>query len=233
MSDKINILLVEDDVNLGYVVQDNLELLGYNVHLSKDGKEGLKDFNSGQFDLCLLDVMLPKKDGFSLAEDIRKVDSEVPIFFITARGMEEDRIKGFKMGADDYITKPFSMDELQLRIEAILKRTGKHHQVDKDKIKIGKYEFDLVNYQLNSEGEEKKLTKKEAEILKLLALQKDKVVERELILNMVWGDDNYFNGRSLDVFITKLRKYLKGDSNILIKNIHGIGFILSDVPKTE
>ncbi len=233
MNDTINILLVEDDINLGYVIQDNLGLLGYNVHLSKDGKEGLKDFNSGKYDLCLLDVMLPKKDGFSLAEDIRKVDAEVPIFFLTARTMEEDRIKGFKMGADDYITKPFSMDELQLRIEAILKRTGKHIKVDTDKIQIGKYWFDIVNYQLTADGEEKKLTKKEAEILKLLAQQKDKVVERELILNMVWGDDNYFNGRSLDVFITKLRKYLKSDPNIQIKNIHGIGFVLSDVPKVE
>jgi len=229
MSDKIKILLVEDDMNLGFVIQDSLSLLDYQVHLSKDGKEGLQAFSSGDYDLCLLDVMLPKKDGFSLAEDIRKIDKDIPIVFLTAKSMTEDKIRGFKIGADDYITKPFSLDEFQLRIEAILKRSGKTDKPIFSNVKIGKYLFDTLNYTLTIKGEEpKKLTKKEAEILKLLSKQKGKVVERELILNMVWGDDNYFNGRSLDVFITKLRKYLKGDESINIKNIHGIGFVLND-----
>ena len=228
MSEKIKILLVEDDTNLGFVIQDNLSSLNYHVHLSKDGKEGLLAFNSDTFDLCLLDVMLPKKDGFSLAEDIRKVDKNVPIIFLTAKSLAEDKVKGFKVGADDYITKPFNMDEFQLRIEAILKRSGKTEQAETAKIEIGSYTFDTSTYKLSKEGEEeRKLTKKEAEILKLLSQQNGKVIERELILNLVWGDDNYFNGRSLDVFITKLRKYLKADENINIKNIHGIGFVLT------
>lgn len=228
MSDKIKILLVEDDMNLGFVIQDSLSILNYHVHLSKDGKEGLQAFNSDNYDLCLLDIMLPKKDGFSLAEDIRKIDKNVPIVFLTAKALAEDKIKGFKVGADDYITKPFNMDEFQLRIEAILKRSGKIEQVESSKIGIGKFTFDTTDYKLRMQGEEdRKLTKKEAEILKLLSQQQGKVIERELILNLVWGDDNYFNGRSLDVFITKLRKYLKADTNINIKNIHGIGFALN------
>ena len=228
MSEKIKILLVEDDMNLGFVIQDNLSALNYHVHLSKDGKEGLLAFNKDSYDLCLLDVMLPKKDGFSLAEDIRKIDKNVPIIFLTAKSLAEDKVKGFKAGADDYITKPFNMDEFQLRIEALLKRTGKTEQVETSEIIIGSYIFDTSNYKLSKEGEEeRKLTKKEAEILKLLSLQKGKVIERELILNLVWGDDNYFNGRSLDVFITKLRKYLKSDDKLVIKNIHGIGFVLN------
>ncbi len=228
MSKKIKILLVEDDMNLGFVIQDNLSLLNYQVHLSKDGKEGLLAFNKDKYDLCLLDVMLPKKDGFSLAEDIRKIDKNIPIVFLTAKALAEDKVKGFKIGADDYITKPFNMDEFQLRIEAILKRSGKTEQVETNIITVGKFTFDTSDYKLRIAGEEdRKLTKKEAEILKLLSQQQGKVIERELILNLVWGDDNYFNGRSLDVFITKLRKYLKADENINIKNIHGIGFALN------
>ncbi len=228
MSNKVKILLVEDDMNLGFVIQDSLNLASYHVHLSKDGKEGLLAFNKDKYDICLLDVMLPKKDGFSLAEDIRKINKNIPIIFLTAKSMAEDKVKGFQIGADDYITKPFNMDELQLRIEAILKRSGITEKEESSGITIGKYSFDTTNYRLEKEGEEgRKLTKKEAEILKLLSKQKGKVIERELILNLVWGDDNYFNGRSLDVFITKLRKYLKGDDKINIKNIHGIGFVLN------
>lgn len=226
MSDQeIKILLVEDDLNLGFVIQDNLKQAGYKVHLSQDGKEGLNAFSESDYHLCLFDVMLPKKDGFSLAEDVRKIDPEMPIIFLTAKSQTEDKIKGFKAGADDYITKPFSMDELLLRIEALLKRSGGVLK-SKDVYQIGKYQFNVQNYTLDYEGESKKLTKKEAEILKILSEQKGKVVERELILNMVWGDDSYFNGRSLDVFITKLRKYLKEDETIAIKNIHGVGFSL-------
>lgn len=225
MENEIKILLVEDDLNLGFVIQDNLKQAGYKVHLSQDGKEGLNAFNEDNYQLCLFDVMLPKKDGFSLAEDVRKVNAEMPIIFLTAKSQTEDKIKGFKAGADDYITKPFSMDELLLRIEALLKRSGSLLK-SKELHQLGSYHFNVNNYTLERAGETKKLTKKEAEILKILAEQKGKVIERELILNMVWGDDSYFNGRSLDVFITKLRKYLKDDPSISINNIHGVGFSL-------
>lgn len=225
---KPSILLVEDDMSLGFVIQDSLKLAGYDVHLCKDGKEGLNYFNQNHYDLCVLDVMLPKKDGFSLARDIRKT-SDVPIIFLTAKGMTEDKVSGFKAGADDYITKPFGKEEMLLRVKAILKRTfgredellaqGSEHQ-------IGNYKFDHANYRLSTEGYEKTLTKKEAEILKLLSEQRGKVIERDLLTNMVWGDDNYFIGRSLDVFISKLRKYLSQDERVKITNIHGVGFML-------
>ncbi|MBX7093315.1 MAG: response regulator transcription factor [Flavobacteriales bacterium] len=225
---KATILLVEDDMNLGFVVQDNLKMSGYKVVLSSDGKQGLKQFNEGKFDLCLLDVMLPYKDGFSLAEDIRKTNKEIPIIFLTAKSMTEDKIKGFRSGGDDYITKPFSTEELLLRIEAILKRIKPAVEQNKDVFTIGKYVFDSSNYNLKIDGNEQKLTKKEAEILKLLCAHKGEVLPRELVLNMIWGDDNYFNGRSLDVFLTKLRKYLKDDEKVTITNVHGVGFRLQD-----
>lgn len=222
------ILLVEDDMNLGFVVQDSLKMEGYKVHLCKDGKEGLNQFNKEHYDLCLLDVMMPKKDGFSLAEDIRKVNQEVPIVFLTAKGMAEDKIKGFKAGADDYITKPFSSEELVLRLKAILKRNPKFKEdaKAKSKFKIGLYDFDPLNYELKLGEDRKKLTKKESELLKLMAEHQGQVMEREILANMVWGDDSYFVGRSMDVFITKLRKYLSGDPAIAISNVHGVGFRL-------
>ncbi len=225
MEKEVKILLVEDDLNLGFVIQDNLKHAGFKVHLSQDGKEGLNAFAKEPFDLCVFDIMLPKKDGFSLAEDVRKMNPHVPIIFLTAKSQSEDKIRGFKIGGDDYITKPFSMDELQLRIEAVLKRMG-GFQPSKDIHQLGDYKFDVNNYILSHATKDKKLTKKEADILKVLCEQKGKVVERELLLNMVWGDDSYFNGRSLDVFITKLRKYLSEDDRITIKNIHGVGFSL-------
>lgn len=221
------ILLVEDDVNLGFVIQDTLKMAGYKVHLATDGKAGLKQFNENSYDLLLLDVMLPHKDGFTLAEDVRKVNTAVPIVFLTAKSMTEDKIKGFKSGADDYITKPFSSEEMLLRVEAILKRSGKTQvNTEKDKFELGRYEFDYSNFQLTIDGNSKKLTKKEAEVLKLLCVNKNQVLQRELVLNMVWGNDDYFLGRSLDVFITKLRKYLSEDPNVTITNIHGVGFKL-------
>ena len=223
----MKILLVEDDMNLGFVIQDNLKLNGYKVHLCKDGKSGLNSFQKYKFDLCVLDIMLPKQDGFSLAADIRKVNQKIPIIFLTAKSMTEDKIKGFQFGADDYITKPFVMEEFLLRIKAVLKRTGR--QIKKiSGYKIGEFYFDTDNFKLKIRDEEIKLTKKEAEILKILCSKKGIVVERNLILKMVWGDDSYFNGRSLDVFITKLRKYLSSDSTINLNNIHGIGFSLKD-----
>lgn len=225
---KINILLVEDDTNLGFVVQDNLRKAGFQVKLCLDGQMGLQTFLNESFDLCLLDVMMPKKDGFSLAEDIRKQNSVVPIIFITAKGMNEDKIKGFKAGADDYITKPFNFEELLLRIEAILKRTLSKTQSsekgDKDFFTIGNYTFDYKNQLLKSKKTEKSLTKKEADLLKLLAIHMNQVLQRDIILNSIWGKDDYFSGRSMDVFITKLRKYLSEDASIKIINIHGVGF---------
>jgi len=222
------ILLVEDDMNLGFVVQDTLKMEGFRVHLCKDGKEGLLQFNKESYDLCLLDVMMPKKDGFSLAEDIRKVNQEIPIVFLTAKGMAEDKIKGLKLGADDYITKPFSSEELTLRIKAILKRNPKFKTDarEKNKFTIGQFTFDSANYELSLNSIKKKLTKKEAELLKLLAEHQGQVIEREILANMIWGDDSYFVGRSMDVFITKLRKYLSDDPKIAISNVHGVGFRL-------
>lgn len=222
------ILLVEDDLNLGFVIQDTLKAAGYKVHLSQDGKEGLQEFSRDTYDLCILDVMMPKKDGFSLAEDIRKVNTQIPIVFLTAKNMTEDRVKGFKVGGDDYITKPFSSEELILRVKAILRRLPEFAQVEeqKGKINIGRFVFDTLNYELRIDNERIKLTKKESDLLRVLAEHKGQVLERELVANMVWGDDSYFIGRSMDVFMTKLRKYLSADSNVAIVNVHGVGFRL-------
>ena len=226
MTQEVKILLVEDDRNLGFVIQDTLRMQGYKVHLCQDGKEGLQRFNQEQYDLCLLDVMMPKKDGFILAKDIRKTNAQVPIVFLTAKSMTEDKIAGFEAGADDYITKPFSHDELLLRVKAILRRSqNQPDDQSSGEFVLGQFTFDHRNYLLKGE-EERKLTKKEADILKLLCEHREQVLERELIANMVWGDDSYFVGRSMDVFITKLRKYLKQDESISITNIHGVGFKL-------
>lgn len=228
MEEPIKILLVEDDHNLGFVIQDLLKMEGYKVHLRTDGKEGLMQFNKERYDLCLLDVMMPKKDGFSLAEDIRKTNDEVPIVFLTAKGMTEDKVTGFKVGADDYITKPFENEEFLLRIKAILRRSQKAETAKEETgvFELGKFRFDASNFLLEHPDGDQKLTKKEAEILKLLCEHEGRVLERELVANMVWGDDSYFVGRSMDVFITKLRKYLKKDPRLSISNVHGVGFRL-------
>ncbi|MFN9115118.1 MAG: response regulator transcription factor [Bacteroidota bacterium] len=223
---KVKILLVEDDTSLGFVIADRLRSDGYQVTLCTDGTEGLRRFNEDVFHLCIFDVMMPKKDGFTLARDIRAVNSDVPILFLTAKSMTEDRIEGFKAGGDDYLTKPFSTEELQLRINALLKRVNIRTETSDVLIKIGQYTFDTENYTLNHAAFEKTLTKKEAQILKVLCRFKNQVTPREVITNTVWGQDDYFIGRSLDVFITKLRKYLKEDPSISIQNIHGIGFKL-------
>lgn len=222
---KATILLVEDDENLGFVVQDALMQHGYAVHLFRDGKEGLLHFSQNHYDLCLLDVMLPSKDGLSLAEDIRITNDQVPIIFLTAKSQAEDRIAGFKAGGDDYITKPFSIEELLLRIEAILRRTKENGQdTQRDVFKLGDFVFDDRNKTLTHPNEERRLTKKEAAVLRLLSMHQDQVLPRELVLNMVWGDDSYFLGRSLDVFISRLRKYLRHDEKVRIVNVHGVGF---------
>ena len=222
---KIKVLLTEDDLNLGLVISDQLKSDGYSVALCCDGVEALQRFNEEEFHLCVFDVMMPKKDGFTLAKDIRKLNSEIPILFLTAKSMTEDKVIGFNSGGDDYLTKPFSVEELQLRIKALLKRVNiKTEAPDEKLIQMGKYLFDVENYTLKCNDELKTLTKKEAHILKVLYKFKNQVVPREVILNAVWGQDDYFIGRSFDVFITKLRKYLKEEPNIKISNIHGVGF---------
>lgn len=228
MSKKIKILLVEDDFNLGFVIQDQLKIEGYSVSLCSDGMEGLKKFNEDVFHLCVLDVMMPKKDGFSLAQDIRKINTEIPILFLTAKNQVEDRVAGFKAGGDDYLTKPFSTEEFLLRVRAILKRVNLlEPMVVETLFNLGNLVFDSENYKITSvDGEEQKLTKKESKILLLLVQNKNKVLTRDIVLNAVWGQDDYFVGRSLDVFITKLRKYLKSEENVIINNIHGVGFKL-------
>ncbi|MBP6090927.1 MAG: response regulator transcription factor [Crocinitomicaceae bacterium] len=224
---KIKILLVEDDTSLGFIIADHLKEDGYNVTLCSDGAEGFKRFNEEVFHLCILDVMMPKKDGFSLAKDIRMVDKIIPILFLTAKAMTEDKIEGFKSGGDDYLTKPFSVEELQLRLTALLKRVNiQKEETDEQVLSIGDFVFDTQNFTLKHPTFEKTLTKKEAHILKILCKFYNQVVPRELVLNAVWGQDDYFVGRSLDVFITKLRKYLSEDPSIQILNVHGIGFKL-------
>jgi DNA-binding response OmpR family regulator len=219
------ILLVEDDPGLGFVIKDNLAMKGYEVTLCADGEEGQKTFQQHVFDLCIFDVMMPKKDGFSLAETVREKNKEIPILFVTAKSMIEDKVAGFTAGGDDYITKPFSMDELYLRIEVFLRRTSNISQKG-ETFQLGQYSFDSHNFVLSNATSSKPLTQKEAEVLKLLCLNKDRVLKREEILKAVWGDDDYFMGRSMDVFISKLRKYLKEDPGVQIVNYHGVGFRL-------
>jgi DNA-binding response OmpR family regulator len=219
------ILLVEDDPSLGFVIHDNLTLKGYEVTLCTDGDEGEEAFLKGTFDLCLLDVMLPKKDGFSLATSIREKNKEIPILFLTAKTMVEDKLKGFQTGADDYITKPFSLEELFYRMEVFLRRTRDIYRTD-TVFKVGQFQFDPFSFTLRHNDQEKTLTQKEAEVLKLLYTNRDRVLKREEILTHVWGNDDYFMGRSMDVFISKLRKYLKTDPDIQIVNYHGVGFRL-------
>jgi DNA-binding response OmpR family regulator len=225
----IHILLVEDDPNLSSVLRDYLVMLGYTTILAKDGEEGFLSFSSHRIDLCILDVMMPRKDGFTLAREIREIDQDVPIIFLTAKTLKDDRITGFKTGCDDYITKPFSSEELSLRIEAIIRRCATKESDPTGKVEvfqIGRYTFDAHNMTLKLDSAEKILTRKESALLKLLCIYKNKLLTREQALMNVWGDDDYFIGRSMDVFITKLRKYLKEDPNIAILNVHSSGFKL-------
>jgi DNA-binding response OmpR family regulator len=228
MENQKTILLVEDDPSLGFVIQDNLSMKGFDVTLCKDGAHGEETFKLKKFDLCILDVMLPKKDGFSLARTIREKNREVPILFLTAKSMTEDKLAGFQTGGDDYITKPFSLEELFYRIEVFLKRSSVAvPPTNSDTVfRVGEYEFDPLNLVLKNKASEKTLTQKEAEVLKMLYKNRDRVLKREEILNHVWGNDDYFMGRSMDVFISKLRKYLKDDPAIQIVNYHGVGFRL-------
>ncbi len=222
------VLLLEDDPNLGFVLQEFLQHKGYNVKLREDGELGLKTYHEEPFDICIVDIMMPKMDGFTFTKQVRTTDTETPIIFLTAKSMKEDKIEGFKLGGDDYITKPFSMEELELRVEAVLRRSkGTAGQPEEKKVfQLGEYEFDYPSQRLARKGEQTSLTTKEAELLKLLALNKNRVLEREIALKLIWGNDNYFTGRSMDVFITKLRKYLKEDPTVEIVNVHGTGYKL-------
>ena len=228
MDNRTSILLVEDDPNLGTLLAQYLEAKGIEVDRRTDGSEGFKAFKSGNYDLLILDVMMPVKDGFTLAQDIRKTGSEVPIIFLTAKSMKQDTIHGFEVGADDYLTKPFSMEELLLRVNAVLKRTktGEGDEELPEKFEVGSIRYDHRKQLLEVTGEERKLTTKENDLLYLLFLHQDRILERSLALNRIWGDDNYFNGRSMDVYIAKLRKYLKPDPSVEIINVHGKGFRL-------
>jgi len=227
----MKILLVEDDPNLGLLLQDYLQLKGkFDVVLCKDGEEGLKAFTKQQYDLLILDVMMPKKDGFTLGKEIRKMNATVPIIFATAKSMIEDKTQAFNLGGDDYITKPFRIEELLLRINALLKRvndSGKDGSAEKQtSFKIGKYEFDYTTQIIYDGDQKQKLSTKEAELLRLLCLKQNEVLTREEALLNIWHDDNYFNGRSMDVFLSKIRKYLKDDSKVEIINVHGKGYKL-------
>ncbi|MBN2813332.1 MAG: response regulator transcription factor [Bacteroidales bacterium] len=223
---KATILLVEDDKNLGIVISDFLEMSDYQVILRENGKEGLEAFKIGNYNLVLLDVMLPLMDGFTVAEEIRKVDCEVPIIFITAKALKEDKIKGFRTGADDYLTKPFSTEELKLRINAILRRVKRNTDPGVSVFTIGHYKFDYANHLLSSPQGEKQLTRREAELLRLLCLNMNNLLRREVALKSIWGEDDYFMGRSMDVYIAKLRKMLSHDPAVSIVNVHNTGFRL-------
>jgi two-component system, OmpR family, response regulator len=228
MNKNVSILLAEDDENLGTLLNTFLKNKGYQVQLARNGKSALEKFNDGNYDFLVLDVMMPEMDGFTVAQEVREVDKNVPILFLTAKSMKEDKLKGFSIGADDYLTKPFSMEELVARIEAILKRTGFEADTDTSSFEIGLFTFDSDKRLLINDGDAQKLTTKESQLLKLLAKNKNEVLDRQAALRAIWGDDNYFNGRSMDVYIAKLRKMLKEDEKIEIMNVHGKGFKLID-----
>ena len=222
-----NILLVEDDPNLGRVLSDFLEMEDFSVTLARDGVEGYDAYMRAEYQICLLDCMMPKMDGFTLAKKIRKRDEKMPIIFLTAKSLKDDKLKGFDLGADDYITKPFDEDELVRRINAVLKRSVSEEPIIMQ-FQFGIFNYDHSNLTLSFDDQSVRITQKEGEVLFMLLKSMNNVVRREDILVKVWGENDYFMGRSLDVFITKLRKHLKPDANIKIENVHGVGFILTD-----
>ena len=222
----MNILLAEDDENLGLLLHSYLKSKGFGVELCRNGKIAFERFNADSFDFCILDVMMPEMDGFTLAKEIREIDKKVPILFLTAKSMKEDKLEGFAIGADDYVTKPFAMEELLARIDAIMRRMDKNTEVEDDVFMIGKIKFDARSRMLITDDEPNKLTTKESQLLKLLCKNQNEILDRHATLRAIWGDDNYFNGRSMDVYIAKLRKLLKGDERIEIMNVHGKGFQL-------
>jgi len=232
MDEKTKILLCEDDENLGMLLREYLQAKGYATDLMPDGDAGYKAFTKNKYDICVLDVMMPKKDGFTLAQEIRQMNGEVPILFLTAKTLKEDILEGFKIGADDYMTKPFSMEELLLRIEAILRRVKGKKSKEGVIYKMGKFTFDTQKQLLIMGDDTIKLTTKESELLALLCAHGNDILERNHALKTIWIDDNYFNARSMDVYITKLRKHLKADPSIEIINIHGKGYKII-IPETK
>ncbi|MBM3434644.1 MAG: response regulator transcription factor [Bacteroidetes bacterium] len=226
--DKIKVLLAEDDKNLGVVLTSYLNAKGFPTTLCINGQEAFDKYKKDKFDFCIIDVMMPVKDGFTLAKEIRMIDSKIPILFLTAKSMQEDKVRGFELGADDYLTKPFSMEELLLRMRAIIRRTTESKIPDPSRnlYHIGLLHFDYNRQILKSEETEYKLTSKESELLRMLCDQMNDVLDRSIALKKIWQDDSYFNARSMDVYITKLRKYLKADPNIELINVHGVGFKL-------
>ena len=222
----VKVLLCEDDENLGMLLREYLQAKEYDVDLMPDGEEGAKAFAENRYDLCILDVMMPQKDGFTLAQEIRHLNSRVPIIFRTAKTLKEDVLAGFKIGADDYMTKPFSMEELLFRIEAILRRTSNKKNKVGNNYKFGRYEFDTQKQTITIDGVSSRLTTKESELLGLLAQNMNNVLERNFALKAIWVEDNYFNARSMDVYITKLRKKLADDPDVQILNVHGRGYKL-------
>jgi DNA-binding response OmpR family regulator len=227
-SNELKVLLAEDDKNLGAVLKAYLEAKGYNTTLCINGKEAFDIFNKKKVDFCIVDVMMPIKDGFTLAQEIRRLDKHIPILFLTAKSLQEDKIRGFEIGGDDYLTKPFSMEELLMRMKAILRRVNEGDDPENKTTvyKLGRLTFDYNRQLLTSASGENKLTSKEAELLRLLCDNANDVLDRSVALNRIWQDDSYFNARSMDVYITKLRKYLKEDPGIELLNVHGIGFKL-------
>lgn len=224
---KVRVLLAEDDTNLGLILKEYLAVKNYAVDLYPDGEQAFRAFQQNPYDICILDVMMPLKDGFRLAKDIRELNKTIPFLFVTARSMQEDVLEGFRLGADDYIPKPFSMQELLLRVEAVLRRTHPSLAEEGGTVfEIGQFEFDPVKQILRHQTNEQKLTTKESELLQLLCLNKNDILERNYALKQVWKDDSYFNARSMDVYITKLRKHLKDDPSIQILNVHGKGYKL-------
>ena len=232
MNDKMRILLCEDDENLGMLLREYLQAKGYETELFADGEAGYRGFVRGRYDICVLDVMMPKKDGFTLAQEIKQADKDMPIVFLTAKTLKEDVFEGFKLGADDYITKPFSMEELTLRIEAILRRVQGKRRTENAIFKIGSYTYDPHKQTLQRGEEKTKLTTKESELLTLLYQHANDILQRDFALKTIWIDDNYFNARSMDVYITKLRKHLRDDEDVEILNVHGKGYKLI-IPEEE
>ncbi|MGN1257075.1 MAG: response regulator transcription factor [Bacteroidaceae bacterium] len=226
MENKLHILLCEDEESLGMLVREYLQAKGYDAELYLDGEAGYKAFVKGKYDMCLLDVMMPKMDGFTLARELRSINSEVPIMFLTAKNLKDDILEGFKLGADDYLTKPFSMDELVYRMEAILRRVKARSRQTATRYQLGRFTFDTQRQLLTIDDKSTKLTTKESELLTMLCTHMNDILERDLALKTIWIDDNYFNARSMDVYITKLRKHLKADPNVEINNVHGKGYRL-------
>ena len=221
---KAKVFLAEDDMSLGFVIKDNLEEEGFEVVHCLDGQTAMDRFNKDEFDICLLDVMMPNKDGFAVAKKIRQQSDLIPILFLTSKSMEEDKVKGFQTGADDYITKPFSMQELMMRMNVFLRRTKKMHSELQEEYQVGNLRFSYTDLKLYSAEASFSLTQREADLLRFLCKHPNKVLKREEVLMNVWGKDDYFLGRSMDVFMTKLRKYFKGDPAINLETIHGLGF---------